>query len=65
MSPEDYSGIDKSETISEKRLKILESISDSELQTTAELILCSKKSAYQELLTETLRKDILSEKNNH
>lgn len=65
MSPEDYSGIEKSETISEKRLKILESISDSELQMTAVLILSSKKSAYQELLTETLRKDIISEKNNH
>ena len=65
MSPEDYNSIEKSETINEKRLKMLENISDSELKNTAGLILCSKKSAYQELLTETLRKDILSEKNNH
>ena len=65
MSPEDYNSIEKSETINEKRLKMLENISDSELKNTAGLILSSKKSAYQELLTETLRKDILSEKNNH
>lgn len=65
MSSEDYNSIEKSETINEKRLKILENISDPGLCAVADLIKISKKSAYQELLTEILRRDIITEKNNH
>ena len=59
MSVDDYISLEKSDTISEKRIKILESISNPILKKTAEAILSSGKSAYQELLIENLAKDII------
>ncbi len=58
MSAEDYRKLDKTETISEKRMKILESISNSVLVETAAEMKKSGKSAYQELQIKVLSDDI-------
>lgn len=60
MTADDYRVLNKSEDISEKRMKILESISDPVLAETADEIRKTGKSAYQELQIRTLENDILN-----
>jgi len=58
MAADDYRILNKSEDISEKRMKILESISDPVLAETADEIRKTGKSAYQELQIRVLENDI-------
>ncbi len=59
MSPADYESIQKSsDTISDRRLHIMEQLQCQLLKQTAEKIMKTKKAAYQELLIDDMIKDI-------